>query len=52
LYGKYGLKKAEHLAERVRDIESGKFDDALDELVTMDENQLKEAYANREIEEV
>jgi heterodisulfide reductase subunit C len=52
LYGKYGLKKAEHLAERVRDIESGKFDDALDELVTMDENKLKEAYANREIEEV
>jgi len=52
LYGKYGLKKAEHLAERVRDIESGKFDDALDELVTMDENKLKEAYANRQIEEV
>jgi heterodisulfide reductase subunit C len=52
LYGKYGLKKAEHLAERVREIEAGKFDDELDALVTMDEKKLKEAYANREIEDV
>jgi formate hydrogenlyase subunit 6/NADH:ubiquinone oxidoreductase subunit I len=51
LYGKYGLKKSEHLAKRVQEITDGKFKDELDSLVKMDNAQLKKTYEDRVIEE-
>ena len=51
LHGKYDLKRAEHLAKRVKEIEEGKSDQELDELVAMDEEALAKAYAERDIEE-
>ncbi len=52
LHGKYGLKKARHLADRVKEVEEGKFKKELDELVKMDGAELKKAYDERDIEEV
>jgi succinate dehydrogenase/fumarate reductase-like Fe-S protein len=42
--------RAEHLAEMVDDIEAGKYDDSLATLMTMDHEQLKAAYTERELE--
>ncbi len=51
LYARYGMKRAEHLANRVREIEEGKFYEELDELVRMDEKDLVRAYESRDFEE-
>lgn len=52
LTGKYVLPKAEHLAKRVKEIEEGKFDKELAELVKLEKNELVKRYENRDIEEV
>ena len=50
LYGRNIAPKAVHLAERVAEIESGKFDDDLVELMGMAEGELRSRYSGRDIE--
>ncbi len=50
LYGKYVLPRAEHLASRVEEVRSGKYDGFLEELTRMDEDQLRKLYVEREVE--
>ena len=52
LHAKYGVKKAEHVARRVEEIEAGRFDGDLDRLVKMGEAELVKAYESRDFEEV
>ncbi|MCE5336392.1 MAG: 4Fe-4S dicluster domain-containing protein [Desulfobacteraceae bacterium] len=50
IYGKYIQPKAEHLQKRVTQIESGRYDKALDELQKMDHARLEKIYKERERE--
>ncbi|ACB86221.1 4Fe-4S dicluster domain-containing protein [Natranaerobius thermophilus] len=50
LYGKYLAPKAQHVKERISEIESGKFDQELNELANASKEELAERYNNREIE--
>ncbi|MBC7251369.1 MAG: 4Fe-4S dicluster domain-containing protein [Anaerolineae bacterium] len=50
LYGKYLAPKAEHLAQRVREIEEGKWDEAVEELKSLSLEELRKRYNEREIE--
>jgi heterodisulfide reductase subunit C len=50
LYGKYIAPKAEHLASMVKEIEKGKHEQMLRELMDTDEETLKKLYSAREIE--
>jgi len=50
LYGKYVAPRADHLATVVRDVEKGKFEQGLRELMDADEEALKKLYNEREIE--
>ncbi len=50
IYGKYIQPKAEHLAKRVKDIESGKYDKMLDDLQKMNHAELEKIYKERERE--
>ena len=50
LYGKYMQSRADHLKERVREIQSGKYDKMLDELTNMDKEELEKRYKDRERE--
>ena len=50
LYGKYLAPKAKHLAERVQEIEEGKWDAALEELKSLSEEELRKRYNERDIE--
>ncbi|MBN1537240.1 MAG: 4Fe-4S dicluster domain-containing protein [Anaerolineales bacterium] len=50
LYGRYLAPRSPHLAERVEEIQSGKYNDELTELKALDFNGLKERYLAREIE--
>ena len=50
LYGRNIAPKAEHLAERVAEIESGKFDDDLVALIGMTEGELRSRYSERDME--
>ena len=50
LYGRYMLSPAEHLARRVEEIESGKYDAGLQELAQLSGDELRERYLAREIE--
>ena len=50
LYGKYIAPKAEHLASMVKRIEEGRYDKMLEELMSTDEETLKQLYTSREIE--
>jgi len=50
LYGKYVAKRADHLAEAVTSIESGKYDKMLEQLMKSDEGTLRELYTKRETE--
>jgi len=52
LYGRYGLKKAEHLANRVTEIEENKFDEEMEKLMKMGEEELEKVYSDRDIEAV
>lgn len=51
LYARHIAKPAKHLAERVEEVESGKFDSELDEFVKMDKKKLMALYEERDIEE-
>ena len=51
LYAKYIAKPAKHLEDRANEIEEGKFDKDIKELMTMEKERLKELYAKRDIEE-
>lgn len=50
LYGRHIAKIAEHLKERVKEIEEGKFDKELDEIMRLNEEQLKKKYDSRDVE--
>jgi heterodisulfide reductase subunit C len=50
LYGKYIALKAEHLSAMVREIEKGRYEKMLREVMGKDENTLKNLYNEREIE--
>ncbi len=50
LYGKYMAPRAEHLKQRVEEIESGKYDKILEQLVKMDKEELEKRYGERERE--
>lgn len=50
LYGKYKTIPSKHLANRIEEIEKGKFDDEIDKLLQMSIQELKEEYKKREIE--
>ncbi|MHC1566981.1 MAG: hypothetical protein ACXQT5_00505 [Candidatus Syntropharchaeia archaeon] len=49
LYGSH-IERAEHVEERIKEIEEGKFDKEIEELMEMDVERLKELYSEREIE--
>ncbi len=50
LYGKYIALKSEHLAAMVKEIEKGRYDSMLKELMGTDLETLKEIYTSRETE--
>jgi len=50
LYGKYLAPKSQHLRERIEEIEASKFDDELAQLKSMDEEELRQRYKERDIE--
>lgn len=50
LYGKYLAAESKHLRERLEEIGAGQFNEEMDELSEMDEDQLKDLYNRREIE--
>ena len=50
IYGRYIAPKAAHLAERVKQIESGRYEDDLNELMEADREKLVELYKARESE--
>ena len=51
LYGKYVAPKAKHLADRVKEVEDGKQDKELDDLMQKSEDELKKLYSSRDIEQ-
>ncbi len=50
IYGRNIMPKAQHLKKRVKTINSGKYDDLLEELVAMDRKELEKHYTERERE--
>lgn len=50
LYGKYILPRSKHLAETVKEVESGKYEKEMKKLTTMKLEELKTLYKNRDIE--
>jgi len=50
LYGKYLAPKAKHLAERVGEIEAGEWDQALAEMKSLSQAELRKRYNERDIE--
>ncbi len=50
LYAKYITPKAQHLADRVKEMEEGKYDMELEELSKTDKASLQKLYAKRDIE--
>ena len=52
LYAKYVAPKAKHLADRVKEIETGVFDKELNRMAGLSTEELKKIYAKREIEPV
>jgi hypothetical protein len=50
LTGKYLTPRAEHLLDRVAEIEAGKFDIPLDEFMQKPSEELRDLYNRREIE--
>ena len=51
IYGKYQLPRAEHLEKQVEKIKNGDYDEQYQELMELNEEDLKERYENREIEQ-
>lgn len=52
LYGKYGLKKARHLQDRIKEIEEKKFEEEMNKIVNSDDKDLIKMYDDRDIEPV
>ncbi len=50
LYGKYLAPKAQHLAQRVQEVEAGNFEAELNRLMAAPREEMQRAYAQREIE--
>jgi len=50
LYAKYMMPKAPHLASRLEELEKGKFEKDIDELMKMSKEELKKLYDTRDIE--
>ncbi len=50
IYGRHVLPKAEHLAQRVEQIEQGRYETMLRDLMQMDKDKLRELYAKRQAE--
>ncbi|MGC9332642.1 MAG: 4Fe-4S dicluster domain-containing protein [Anaerolineae bacterium] len=50
LYGKYLAPKAQHLAERVTEVNEGKYDDELAQIKALPEAELRQRYNSRDIE--
>ncbi len=50
LYARYLVPEAEHLKARVEELEAGKYDKMLEDLVSSDEETLRKAYVAREME--
>ncbi len=50
LYGRHVAPPARHLQDRVAEVEEGKFDSALEDLIKADEKKLKKLYNERDIE--
>lgn len=50
LYGRHIAPRSEHLAQRVEEVDSGKFDPEIKELMKMSEDQLRKRYAERDME--
>jgi heterodisulfide reductase subunit C len=50
LYGKYLSPKAEHLSERVAEIEGGEFDEPMKEIRSLSEEELRQRYNERDME--
>lgn len=51
LYGRHIIPKAQHLAKRVEEIKSGKFDEELKKLMGMSQEELTKLYDARDIEQ-
>ena len=47
IYGRYILKPAKHVKERIKEIESGKYDKEMEKLLTLSVEELKKIYENR-----
>ncbi|NIU82750.1 MAG: 4Fe-4S dicluster domain-containing protein [Candidatus Thorarchaeota archaeon] len=50
LYGKYVMPRAKHVDDRVREVEEGKFDEEMKNLMEASLDVLKERYTKRDIE--
>jgi succinate dehydrogenase/fumarate reductase-like Fe-S protein len=50
LYGKYVAPKAQHVADRIAELDKGKFDKEIDSLMRMKKEDLKKLYDSRDIE--
>jgi heterodisulfide reductase subunit C len=50
LYARHVAPPAKHIEDRVKEIEEGKFDSELEDLMASDEKKLKKKYNEREIE--
>jgi heterodisulfide reductase subunit C len=50
IYGRHILPKAEHLEKRVEQVEEGRYESMLKELMEMDKDQLRELYIKRQPE--
>ena len=51
LYGRHIAPPAKHLADRVKEIEEGRFDQDLEKFMKTDKKTLKKLYDEREIED-
>lgn len=50
LYGRYLLPHAKHLAERIREVEEGRYEEPLEDLMRAGLEKLRDLYKGREIE--
>lgn len=50
IYGKYLAPRSRELRKRIDEVNQGKYDNAISELITMDKDKLKEKYFARDIE--
>ncbi|UCH02768.1 MAG: 4Fe-4S dicluster domain-containing protein [Candidatus Bathyarchaeota archaeon] len=50
LYGKYIMPRAQHVEKRIKEIETGKYDEEVKKLMSIGLNELKKLYVEREIE--